>query len=30
MSDAGRGKREWRFLVDDMIAFARKVQSYTS
>lgn len=30
MSDAGRGKREWHFLVDDMIAFARKVQSYTA
>ena len=30
MSDAGSGKREWRFYVDDMISFAEKVQSYTA
>jgi uncharacterized protein with HEPN domain len=30
MSDAGGGTREWRFYVDDMIAFARNVQNYTS
>lgn len=30
MSDAGRGTREWRFYIDDMVAFARNVQSYTS
>ena len=29
MSDAEGGVREWRFYVDDMIAFAQKVQSYT-
>lgn len=29
MSDAGRGAREWRFYLDDMIAFGRNVQSYT-
>ncbi len=29
MSDAGRGTREWRFYLDDMIAFGRNVQSYT-
>nr|WP_300311442.1 DUF86 domain-containing protein [Halomonas sp.] len=28
MSD-GSHKREWRFYIDDMIGFARKVQSYT-
>jgi uncharacterized protein with HEPN domain len=30
MSDAGRGKREWRFYIDDMIGFVEKVQSYTA
>lgn len=30
MSDEGRGKRQWRLHLDDMIAFARKVQSYTA
>jgi uncharacterized protein with HEPN domain len=30
MSDTGRGKREWRFYVDDMISFAEKVQTYTA
>jgi len=29
MSEHGTGKREWRFYLDDMIKFARKVQSYT-
>lgn len=26
----GSGEREWRFYVDDMIAFARRVESYTN
>lgn len=30
MSDGGEEKREWRFHVDDMIGFARKVQTYTA
>jgi uncharacterized protein with HEPN domain len=30
MSDAEKGKREWRFYLDDMIAFAQKVQTYTA
>lgn len=30
MSDPGRGKREWRFYLEDMIKFALKVQSYTT
>jgi uncharacterized protein with HEPN domain len=30
VSDAGQTKREWRFYVDDMIAFAQKVQAYTN
>lgn len=29
MSDATQGKREWRFHLDDMAAFARKVITYT-
>jgi superfamily I DNA/RNA helicase len=29
VSDTGQAKREWRFYVDDMIAFAEKVQAYT-
>ncbi len=29
MSDAGQGRREWRFYVNDMIEFAEKVQSFT-
>jgi hypothetical protein len=29
MSDTGRSEREWRFYLDDMIAFAQKVRSYT-
>ena len=29
MSDAGRGSREWRFYVNDMIEFAQKVQFFT-
>lgn len=29
MSDGGQSKREWRFYVDDMIAFARKVEAYS-
>ena len=31
MSDGARGAapREWRFYLDDMIAFAEKVQAYT-
>lgn len=29
MPDADQAKREWRFYVDDMIAFARKVEAYT-
>jgi hypothetical protein len=29
MSDAGKEQREWRFYLDDMIAFAKKVQTYT-
>jgi uncharacterized protein with HEPN domain len=30
VSDAGQSGREWRFYVDDMIAFAQKVQAYTA
>jgi hypothetical protein len=30
MSDPEKGKREWRFYLDDMIAFAQKVQTYTA
>lgn len=32
VSEAGQEQdgREWRFYVDDMIAFARKVQTYTA
>jgi uncharacterized protein with HEPN domain len=30
VSDTGQAKREWRFYVDDMIAFADKVQAYTN
>ena len=30
MSDPGRGKREWRFYLEDMIEFALKVQLYTT
>jgi uncharacterized protein with HEPN domain len=30
MSDGGKRKREWRFYLDDMIGFARKVESYTA
>lgn len=29
MSDAGQGKREWRFYIQDMIEFSEKVLSYT-
>ena len=29
MSDGQRAKREWRFYLDDMIAFAEKVLAYT-
>ena len=29
MSDDNKGQREWRFYLDDMIQFARKVQLYT-
>lgn len=29
MSESGKVKREWRFYLDDMIAFARKVETYT-
>ena len=29
MSDGERDEREWRFYLDDMIAFAQKVLSYT-
>jgi len=30
VSNVGQGEREWRFYVDDMIAFAQKVLSYTN
>lgn len=30
MSDSGKGKREWRFYVNDMIDFAQKILSYTA
>lgn len=30
MSDDGPSKREWVFYLDDMIAFAEKVQVYTA
>jgi len=30
MSDPGRGKREWRFYLEDMIKFALKIQLYTT
>lgn len=30
MSDPRTGPREWHFYVDDMITFARKVQTYTA
>ena len=30
MSDSGKGKREWRFYVNDMIEFAQKIFSYTA
>lgn len=29
MSDSRRPERAWRFYVDDMISFAKKVQAYT-
>ena len=29
MSERDGGKREWRFYLDDMIAFAEKVTAYT-
>lgn len=29
VSDKGTAGREWRFYLDDMIAFARQAQSYT-
>lgn len=29
MSDSVPGTREWRFYLEDMIAFAQKVRSYT-
>jgi uncharacterized protein with HEPN domain len=29
MSDAGKDQREWRFYLDDMLKFARNVQTYT-
>jgi hypothetical protein len=29
MSDAGKEQREWRFYLDDMLKFARNVQTYT-
>jgi uncharacterized protein with HEPN domain len=30
MPERGRPEREWRFYVEDMIAFADKVQVYTA
>jgi len=30
MSDPKKDKREWRFYLDDMIAFAQKIQTYTT
>jgi uncharacterized protein with HEPN domain len=30
MSENQSGEREWRFYIDDMIAFAQKVQAYTT
>jgi len=30
VSDAGRSEREWRFYLDDMIGFAKKVLAYTA
>jgi len=29
MSDDGKVQREWRFYLDDMATFAKKVQTYT-
>jgi uncharacterized protein with HEPN domain len=29
MSDEGKVQREWRFYLDDMATFAKKVQTYT-
>lgn len=29
MSDTGHRGREWHFYLDDMIAFAKNVQTYT-
>ena len=29
MSDTGKEQREWRFYLDDMLKFARNVQTYT-
>ena len=29
MSDTGKEEREWRFYLDDMLKFARNVQTYT-
>ena len=29
MSDAGKEQREWRFYLEDMLKFARNVQTYT-
>ena len=29
MSQSGRGERKWRFYLDDMLGFARKVLTYT-
>jgi uncharacterized protein with HEPN domain len=30
MSDSGKGKREWRFYVNDMVDFTEKILSYTA
>jgi uncharacterized protein with HEPN domain len=29
MSESGKTEREWRFYLDDMLAFAERAQSYT-
>lgn len=30
MSDAGKGQREWRFYLTDMLSFAQNVRDYTN
>ena len=30
MSESGLGERKWRFYLDDMLGFARKVLTYTA